>query len=81
LDRELEIVKPRLVVILGAIAARALLGPGFKVTEHRGTQIQLPNGQAAVATVHPSAVVRSREFRRDFAHFVDDLRAARELMP
>jgi len=81
LDRELEIVKPRLVVILGAVAARALLGPGFKVTEHRGTQIQLPNGQAAVATVHPSAVVRSQEFRRDFAHFVDDLRAARELMP
>ncbi|WP_238163201.1 UdgX family uracil-DNA binding protein [Kribbella capetownensis] len=81
LDRELEIVKPDLVVILGAVAARALLGPGFKVTEQRGTQVQLPDGQAAVATVHPSAVVRSQEFRGDFAHFVNDLRAARELLP
>ena len=80
LDRELEIVKPELVVILGAVAARALLGTGFKVTEHRGRQVQLPNGEAAVATVHPSAVVRSQEFRRDFALFVDDLRAALALL-
>ncbi|MEV0799438.1 UdgX family uracil-DNA binding protein [Kribbella sp. NPDC050281] len=80
LDRELEIVKPELVVILGAVAARALLGSGFKVTERRGSPVQLPDGQAAVATVHPSAVVRSQEFRRDFAHFVDDLRAALALL-
>jgi DNA polymerase len=33
-----------------------------------------------MATVHPSAVVRSQEFRRDFAHFVDDLRAAAGLL-
>ena len=76
LDRELEIVKPKLVVILGAVAARALLGTGFKVTEHRGEPVELPDGRAAVATVHPSVVVRSQEFRRDFAHFVKDLRAA-----
>ncbi|TCC61373.1 uracil-DNA glycosylase [Kribbella pittospori] len=81
LDRELEIVKPGLVVILGAVAARALLGPGFKVTEHRGRSVELPDGRAALATVHPSAVVRSQEYRRDFARFVDDLRAARELLP
>ncbi|MFG1625584.1 UdgX family uracil-DNA binding protein [Kribbella sp. NPDC049227] len=80
LDRELEIVKPELVVILGAVAARALLGSGFKVTERRGSPVQLPDGRAAVATVHPSAVVRSQEFRRDFAQFVDDLRAAQELL-
>ena len=81
LDRELEIVKPKLVVILGAVAARSLLGTGFKVTEHRGEAVELPGDRTAVATVHPSAVVRSQEFRRDFDHFVKDLRAAVELLP
>lgn len=76
LQRELAIVKPALVVILGAVAARSLLGPGFKVTQHRGEAVELPDGRAAVATVHPSAVVRSQEFRRDFDQFVDDLRTA-----
>ncbi|MET7280522.1 UdgX family uracil-DNA binding protein [Kribbella sp. NPDC005582] len=80
LTRELEIVKPELVVVLGAVAARALLGTTFKVTEHRGQPVQLPNGTAAVATVHPSSVVRSEEYRRDFGLFVDDLRAAAALL-
>lgn len=80
LRRELEVVKPSLVVILGAVAARAILGPGFKVTEQRGQPVELPDGRAAVATVHPSSVVRSREYRRDFALFVDDLRTAVSLL-
>ena len=80
LEAELSIVKPSLVVILGAIAARALLGTGFKVTERRGEPLELPDGTTAVATVHPSSVVRSREYRRDFGLFVDDLRAARALL-
>jgi uracil-DNA glycosylase family protein len=80
LDRELEIIRPELVVILGAVAARSLLGTGFKVTEHRGEAVELPDGRAAMATVHPSAVVRSQEFRRDFAHFVEDLRTAAGLL-
>ncbi|WBQ08207.1 UdgX family uracil-DNA binding protein [Kribbella sp. CA-293567] len=80
LRRELEIVEPALVVVLGATAARSLLGTGFKVTEHRGRPTELPDGTAAVATVHPSAVVRSDEYRRDFGLFVDDLRAAAALL-
>ncbi|MFF0268168.1 UdgX family uracil-DNA binding protein [Kribbella sp. NPDC004536] len=80
LTRELEIVKPALVVVMGSVAAKALLGPSFRVTQQRGERLELPGGQAAVATVHPSAVVRSDEFRRDFARFVDDLRTAVELL-
>ncbi|MFK4084766.1 UdgX family uracil-DNA binding protein [Kribbella sp. NPDC020789] len=80
LARELQIVKPELVVILGSVAARALLGTGFKVTEQRGRPVELSNGTAAVATVHPSSVVRSEEYRRDFALLVDDLRAANALL-
>ncbi|TDW22577.1 UdgX family uracil-DNA binding protein [Kribbella kalugense] len=80
LQRELAIVKPDLVVILGAVAARSLMGTGFKVTERRGEAVKLPDGRAALATVHPSAVVRSQNFRRDFAQFVDDLRTAASLL-
>ncbi|TDC26616.1 UdgX family uracil-DNA binding protein, partial [Kribbella albertanoniae] len=79
LSRELEIVKPELVVVLGSVAARALLGNGFKVTERRGQPVELPDGTAAMATVHPSSVVRSEEYRRDFDLLVDDLRSARSL--
>ncbi|WP_344217477.1 UdgX family uracil-DNA binding protein [Kribbella sancticallisti] len=80
LTRELAVVKPALVVVLGAVAARALLGTSFKVTEQRGRPVELPDGTAAIATVHPSSVVRSREYRRDFALLVDDLRAAAALL-
>lgn len=80
LTRELEIVKPSLVVVMGAVAAKALLGSKFRVTQDRGKRLELPGGQAGVATVHPSAVVRSQEFRRDFGLFVDDLRVAVELL-
>ncbi|HEY4568147.1 MAG TPA: UdgX family uracil-DNA binding protein [Kribbella sp.] len=80
LNRELEIVKPTLVVVMGSVAARTLLGPAFKVTKERGKPVDLPDGRPAVATVHPSSVVRSREFRRDFGLFVDDLRVAVDLL-
>ncbi|GAA3095792.1 DNA polymerase [Kribbella aluminosa] len=80
LVRELEIVKPELVVVMGSVAAKALLGAAFRVTKERGKRVELPDGRAAVATVHPSAVVRSDEFRRDFERFVDDLRVAVDLL-
>lgn len=80
LVRELEIVKPSLVVVMGSVAAKALLGPSFRVTQQRGKRVELEGGQPAVATVHPSAVVRSDDYRRDFARFVDDLRVAVRLL-
>ena len=80
LRRELEIVKPSLVVVMGSVAAKALLGSTFRVTQERGKRLELPGGRLAVATVHPSAVVRSEEFRRDFTRFVDDLRVAVDLL-
>ncbi|MFC0624505.1 UdgX family uracil-DNA binding protein [Kribbella deserti] len=80
LARERELVEPELVVILGAIAARALVGPGFKVTENRGRPIELSDGVAAIATVHPSSVLRSEERAKDFGLLVDDLRAAVRLL-
>jgi DNA polymerase len=80
LRRELEIVKPSLLVVMGSVAAKALLGSTFRVTQDRGKPVELPNGTPVVATVHPSAVVRSDDYRRDFGLFVDDLRVAVELL-
>ncbi|MEO3797962.1 UdgX family uracil-DNA binding protein [Nonomuraea sp. B10E15] len=75
LDAELAVVRPRVVVVLGATAARALLGREFRVTRHRGEPV--PLGDAlAVATVHPSAVLRAPDRDDAYEGFLADLRAA-----
>jgi len=74
---ELDEVKPELVVCLGAVAAKALLGPSFLVTRHRGEIFALPDSAAKVtATVHPSAVLRSDDRDEAYRDFVNDLVAA-----
>jgi uracil-DNA glycosylase len=62
LDLELEIVRPRVVVALGATAAQAIIAPSFRVTEDRGTIIKAatPGGPKLLGTIHPSAVLRLR---------------------
>jgi DNA polymerase len=77
LDREIELVRPKIVVCLGATAAQALLGRSFKVTKQRGEFFPQPAGHVITATVHPSSILRapdaeSRE--REMAAFTDDLR-------
>ncbi|MEO3875368.1 UdgX family uracil-DNA binding protein [Nonomuraea sp. B12E4] len=75
LDAELAAVKPEVIVVLGATAARALLGREFRVTHHRGEPV--PLGEAlAVATVHPSAVLRAPDREAAYAGFLADLKAA-----
>jgi DNA polymerase len=79
LDAEIRAVAPRLVVALGATAARALFGPGFRVTQRRGEVVELPDGRLGTATVHPSSIVRVQEpEQRAVEHhrFVEDLAAA-----
>jgi DNA polymerase len=75
---ELEALRPRVVVCLGATAGRALLGESFRVGASRGRVLQSPYGRV-VATVHPSAVLRvadpdGREAAR--SSLVEDLRLA-----
>src|SRR6185503_2221435 len=57
LDRELEIVDPRLMVLLGATAAQGVLGSSFRVTRERGQVIDREGLPPTVATIHPSAVL------------------------
>jgi uracil-DNA glycosylase family protein len=62
LDAELAIVQPRVLVLLGATAAQALLGSAFRVTRDRGRPIPDTGfAEHVVATVHPSAIVRIRD--------------------
>ncbi|HYE03486.1 MAG TPA: uracil-DNA glycosylase family protein, partial [Phycisphaerales bacterium] len=80
LEREIELVAPRLIVALGATAARSLLGPAFRVTKRRGELITGTRwGAGVIATVHPSSILRApgdEERRAAFAAFVRDLAAA-----
>ena len=77
LDTEIELVKPRAIVCLGATAAQALLGRQFKVTAHRGEFVASPLAPLVLATVHPSSILRAPddETRRlEMKRFTDDLR-------
>ena len=55
---ELDRIRPDVVVCLGATAAQALFGRGFRLMEERGSWLTLPNGARAMATVHPSWILR-----------------------
>lgn len=67
LQEEIRLVKPRVIVALGATAAQALLGKQFRVTQQRGKTISSELAEAVIATVHPSAVLRAREAEREQA--------------
>jgi DNA polymerase len=78
-EAELAVVRPRVLVCLGAVAAQALLGRAVRVTRDRGKLLETPLAPAALATVHPSSILRApdRETRaREQTRFVDDLRLA-----
>ena len=83
LDTEIKLVGPLAVVALGATAAKALFGPQFRLTQHRGELIESQLAQFAAATIHPSAIVRQRDDearRREREAFTDDLRAVHALV-
>ena len=82
LDAELAVVKPRVLVLLGATAAQSLLGRQFRVTQHRGELIETDLAEAVTATVHPSSILRGdpEERETNFAAFVADLRVVAKLL-
>ncbi|MHC1557311.1 UdgX family uracil-DNA binding protein [Actinomycetospora sp. C-140] len=84
LDAELALVKPQVLLTLGATAGKALLGSSFRITAERG-EPRTWNDLTLVPTIHPSAILRADPDRgqdRDemFAGFVTDLRTAGELL-
>jgi uracil-DNA glycosylase family protein len=77
LEAELALVKPRIIVCLGATAAQSLMGAKFKVTVERGKFFETPWAPWLTATIHPSAILRMPEEamkREARAQLVEDLR-------
>jgi uracil-DNA glycosylase family 4 len=78
LDAELEAVGPDALVLLGATAAKALLGSSFRVTQHRGELLDSELAPILTATIHPSAILRAPDDAARAAEreaFAEDLRA------
>ncbi len=83
LDAEVAVVRPRVIVCLGATAAQALLGRSFRLSQHRGRPVPSPLAARVVATVHPSAILRAPDDatrRAERARFVADLEAVARLL-
>ncbi len=83
LEAEIAVVKPRVLVCLGATAAQALLGADFRVSRDRGRFVQSPLAPYVLATVHPSSLLRVEDREAQQAairEFVADLRKAAEAL-
>jgi len=77
LDAEIAVVKPKVLVCLGATAAQTLLGKDFRVSKHRGEVIDSPLAPFVMATVHPSSILRAQDEEsrhREMEAFVIDLK-------
>jgi uracil-DNA glycosylase family protein len=80
---ELEVVEPEALVLLGATAAKALLGSSFRLTQHRGELLDSELAPIVTATVHPSAILRERDDESRYAAreaFTEDLRVVVEAL-
>jgi uracil-DNA glycosylase len=75
LEREVQAVKPQVIVALGATAAKAVIGPHFKVSVQRGQFVDSALAPHVFATFHPSALLRLREEEKEaaFKQLVRDL--------
>jgi uracil-DNA glycosylase len=83
LEAELRAIHPAVVVCLGATAAQAVLGPQFKLMQHRGQVHASPLAERVVATIHPSAVLRAPDaegHRQAFESLVADLGVVARLL-
>jgi uracil-DNA glycosylase family protein len=83
LRAELDVVKPEALVLLGAVAAKALLGSSFKVTQQRGELLDSDLAPIVSATIHPSAILRQRDEAsrlREREAFARDLRVVDEAL-
>jgi DNA polymerase len=83
LAAEISAVRPAVVVALGATAAQALFGKAFRVTRERGRLVPFALAPHAIATVHPSALLRAPDEgtrRREILRFIEDLRQVARLL-
>lgn len=83
LEAELEVLKPKVLVCLGATAAQALIGKEFRVSQQRGEFVESPLAEHVVATVHPSSILRAPDDETrhvEMGRFIDDLKKVAEVI-
>jgi uracil-DNA glycosylase len=83
LEKELELVRPLVLVCLGATAAQALIGRDFSVSRQRGQWVESPWAPYVTATVHPSSVLRAQDDasrRRERERLIEDFRKVAEVL-
>jgi uracil-DNA glycosylase family protein len=83
LEAELEVLKPKVLVCLGATAAQALLGKDFRVSQRRGEFTKSELAEHTVATVHPSSILRAPDDETrhaEMARFIADLKKVAEVI-
>ena len=80
-ERELDLVRPRLVLAMGATAAQSVFGKAMPIGRNRGKVLEIAGGTKALITVHPSYLLRIPEPEQkeeEYRRFVEDLRLARQ---
>jgi uracil-DNA glycosylase len=83
LKEELRVVDPHALVLLGATAAKALLGPSFRITRERGRPLESELADLVLATAHPSSILRQRTDEDRYEErrlFTEDLRVVAEAL-
>ena len=83
LEAELAVIEPRVLVLLGAVAAQALLGSKVRVTKDRGKPLESGLAPVVLVTIHPSAILRERDEparAAAFDAFVADLEVVAEVL-
>jgi len=83
LEAEIAVVRPEVIVCLGATAAQTLVGPSFRVTKDHGRFVDSPLAPHVTATLHPSAILRrptDAERRQEMRRFVADLRGVAKVL-
>ncbi len=83
LEAELAVVRPRVLVCLGATAAQSLLGRDFRVTKQRGEWLESDFAEHVTATIHPSAILRQKDEQarhKEMGAFVKDLKLVAKVL-
>lgn len=83
LEAEVTLIKPEVIICLGATATQAILGPAYRLTKERGKFVTHAWAPHVTATIHPSAVLRapdSAQRHQEYSSFVDDLKKVRDLL-
>lgn len=83
LEQEIAVLRPQLIICLGATAAQALLGSAFRITRERGRPVESALAPHVIATFHPSAILRqptAEGRQREMEAFIADLKVAARLI-